>query len=247
MNKLILPLVATLFVISLIGTGCSTWEYPKLSDLPVSARVPAGNSCAECHADQYDSWKKTAHADSTRMAVVAISQFRECGACHDNLAAHAEDPTNVPTLSIPKLSRSDQNKVCGKCHFSPEVLTQKAINPKNRHGLFMSYGFQGYKDTLSCLDCHSGHDGRKKMLQSIQAHTCFKCHKEAIVTMGVFQPFNYIAGGWVCLGCHPAHGGTAPHQLARVATGAVITCLVCHPTGDPSRLGFSSNGVQGGD
>jgi len=40
------------------------------------------------------------------------------------------------------------------------------------------------------------------MLVSITAPVGFTCHKEAIVTMGVFQPFNYLFFGKTCQAYH---------------------------------------------
>jgi predicted CXXCH cytochrome family protein len=76
------------------------------------------------------------------------------------------------------------------------------------------------------------------MLKTSRAHTCFGCHKEAVITMGVFQPVNYLTLGKTCVSCHPAHGGSRPHQIARMTVGMAVTCIVCHPTGDLHRVGF---------
>ena len=66
------------------------------------------------------------------------------------------------------------------------------------------------------------------MLASIKAHICFTCHKEAIVTMGVFQPFNYLFLGKACQACHAIHGGSSGAQAARMGAGF---CVVCHVVG----------------
>lgn len=151
-----------------------------------------------------------------------------CGACHDNLATHADKPDVVVPSVLTELEKTQQNNVCGKCHYSQDLLGKKAINPHDKHALFMSVGFEGKKRQISCLECHSGHKGKGDMLHGIKAHTCFKCHKEAIVTMGIFQPLNYLLAGKVCLGCHPPHGGTAKDMVARMATGIAMTCVPCH-------------------
>jgi predicted CXXCH cytochrome family protein len=81
---------------------------------------------------------------------------------------------------------------------------------------------------LSCLDCHAGHSARRNMLRGLQAHICFRCHKRAIVTMGIFQPLNYLTAGKTCTSCHAAHGTTKGGHAARMTLGIGATCVVCH-------------------
>ena len=220
------------FLIALILIGCSrTWNYTELEEFSVDTNSPPALDCRECHQREYDSWKATKHANSSHMQAIPLDQLQGCGACHGNLTSHKNEPaTNVPP-DLPELGKAEQNVVCGKCHYNKELLGKKAINPHDKHGLFMSVGFEGKKRQISCLDCHSGHKGKGDMLHGIRAHTCFKCHKEAIVTMGVFQLPNYLSAGKVCLGCHPPHGGTFVGKSARMITGALLTCVICHPTG----------------
>jgi predicted CXXCH cytochrome family protein len=220
-------------LILLLLVGCARkWDYPQLDKFAAGKDSLSAVNCGECHEDEHNSWKETKHADSARMQKVTHEQLRECAACHDNLAAHTDDPsTNLPP-SLPELTKTEQNLVCGKCHYNQELFGRKAINPHDRHGLFMSVGFEGKKRQISCLDCHSGHKGKSDMLQSIKAHTCFKCHKEAIVTMGVFQLPNYLFFGKICVSCHTAHGGSTVNKVARATTGTLLICLPCHVSGD---------------
>jgi predicted CXXCH cytochrome family protein len=159
------------------------------------------------------------------MAIVPFPGLRECGACHGNISAHASDPSVKPETSPADLSKTEQNTLCGKCHFNQDLLKRSAINPQDRHAVFMSVGFEGRKKQISCLDCHSGHQGKSNMLVSIKAHICFRCHKVAIATMGVFQPFNYLFFGKACQVCHAIHGGSSAAQGARMGIGV---CVVCH-------------------
>jgi predicted CXXCH cytochrome family protein len=216
----------------LISVGCArTWNYTRLEKFNAEKDSPSALSCKECHQVEYGTWKMTKHAGSSRMEKIPLEQFRECAACHDNLASHVDEPgVSMPAI-FPEMEKTKQNTICGKCHYNQDLLGKKAINPGDKHGLFMSVGFEDRKRQISCLDCHSGHKGKSDMLRSIRAHTCFSCHKEAIVTMGVFQPFNYLFFGKVCLGCHPPHGGSTKGTVARMATGTMLTCVVCHPPG----------------
>ena len=215
----------------LLTAGCSStgkWNFTKLSEIPVEASVPPAAECRVCHEAEYGTWEKTDHGDPQAMAKITVAQLKECGACHGGLAAHAGDPESNHPPAIASLDKSGQNRICGNCHYNKDLLGWKSINPNHRHGLFMSVGFQGKKRQLSCLDCHEGHGGKREMLQSIQAHTCFKCHKEAIATMGVFQPLNYLAAGKVCTACHAPHGTSALGHAARMTVGFVGTCMPCH-------------------
>jgi hypothetical protein len=207
------------------------WNYVKMADIPVETAVPKAARCLDCHKDEYDTWKKTEHSEAKEMEKIPVAQLRECGACHDNLTAHLADPDKKSPQKLSALGKSDQNAVCGKCHFNKDVFGSDSINPNLKHGLFTNTGFEGRKKQLSCLDCHKGHGKHNNMLQSIQAHTCFKCHKSAIVTMGAFQPINYVGAGKVCTGCHAPHGTTAAGHVGRMAAGVVVVCGPCHVPG----------------
>ena len=215
--------------IAVLITGCArTWEFTPLETFKPAETVPPATTCMPCHQQEYDSWKKTQHSSLTHMATVTVPGLSECGACHAGIAAHASDPTVTPGISPARMTKSEQNLLCGKCHFNQDVLKGDAINPADKHALFMSVGFEGKERQIACLDCHSGHRGKSEMLVSIKAHICFQCHKEAIVTMGVFQPFNYLFFGKACQACHTVHGGSGGAQAARMGVGF---CVVCHVAG----------------
>ena len=218
-------------LVAMILIGCSrTWNYVELAE-PAIAESPSASDCKECHEDEYASWDKTKHSEPSRMQKIPFQQLHECGACHDNLVPHVDELGDDVPSAIPEMTKTEQNAVCGKCHYNQELLGRKAINPHDKHALFMSVGFQDKKRLISCLECHSGHEGKGNMLQGIRAHNCFKCHKEAIVTMGVFQPLNYLFVGKVCFACHPPHGGTTKGMVARMTTGIALTCVPCHLPG----------------
>ncbi len=221
-------------VILLLMIGCAySWQYPALQEFSAAETAPSAQQCGECHAQEYATWKGTDHADMSKMQQVPVEQMRECGACHTNLNDHVMNVGEHIPPSLSAMSTTEQNTVCGACHYNYHIVGKKAINPQNRHGLLMSVGFdEEKKRQLSCLDCHAGHKQHSDMLTTIRAHTCFTCHKEAIVTMGVFQPLNYLTAGKTCLSCHPEHGGSRIHQAARMTTGIVaLTCVSCHVSG----------------
>jgi len=216
-------------LVVLIMAGCArTWQFTPLESYRPAEAVPAASACQACHKSQYDSWKKTRHSDETRMAIIPINELRECGACHEDTAAHAANPAYKPGTTLARLSKTEQNTLCGKCHYNQDLFGSRAINPQDKHALFMSVGLEGKEQQIACLDCHSGHKGGSEMLVSIKAHICFTCHKSAIVTMGIFQPFNYLAFGKACQACHAVHGGSSTAQATRMGVGF---CIICHFVG----------------
>jgi len=223
-RKTVLLFFATMLILS-----CTrSWQYVSLESLVTPETSPSAEACKNCHAEQYKTWKENGHGDAAKMGIIGIEALRQCGACHENTTGHAEDPEAVRPTNPEDMSRTGQNMVCGKCHYNQELFGSNAINPHDRHGLFMSVGFEGKKKQISCLDCHSGHRGGSEMLVTLKAHICYRCHKAAIITMGIFQPLNYITFGKACQACHSVHGSSAGRQWVRMGTGV---CIICHFAG----------------
>ncbi len=227
--RLVLPVTVTLLIAGCAGSG--RWDYTALKDIRGEPGVLKASDCAGCHEREYQTWARSRHSKESVMQAVPSEELHQCGACHSNLPSHPPDPENNHPVKIATLSKTEQNAVCGKCHHNKELLGTGAINPQGKHGLITNVGFSQSKHQLSCLDCHSGHTHHSGMLKSIRAHTCFKCHKEAIITMGVFQPLNYLGAGRVCFACHPPHGASKPILAARLAVGMAGTCVICHLPG----------------
>jgi predicted CXXCH cytochrome family protein len=219
-------LVASGLIVLAVLSGCTrTWNYGGLKEYAPEEPSAPPSACEPCHEREFDSWKKSRHAESPLMSRVAVQELRACGACHENSLAHSEDPETSTPSTPSTLDKAAQNAVCGKCHYNQEVVGRHAINPRDRHGLLTSAGFEGHSKQISCLECHSAHAGKAKMLAGARAHVCFRCHKSAIVTMGVFQPANYLTFGKACQACHTVHGGSMVSKTARMSVGV---CVVCH-------------------
>jgi predicted CXXCH cytochrome family protein len=209
--------------------GCTrTWKADGLRGYTPAGPAASPDVCEPCHEKEHASWKKSRHAGDALMSGLQHEELRGCGACHESSAAHSEDPGATSPSNPARLEKAQQNAVCGKCHYSRELLGRRAINPKDRHALITSAGFEGHSKQLSCLECHSAHGGRGKLLAGARAHVCFRCHKTAIVTMGVFQPVNYLTFGKACQACHTVHGGSMASKVARMSVGV---CVVCHYAG----------------
>jgi predicted CXXCH cytochrome family protein len=168
------------------------------------------------------------HAGKAYMARIPVVELHECGACHVDLNAHAADPQGKRPPSVAMMTKTEKNTLCGKCHYSQKLFAGRAINPHGKHSLFANVAFEGQPKQIACLDCHSGHKGKSAMLVRIKAHICFECHTSAIVTMGIFQPFNYLSSGYMCQACHTVHGGSDSERWGRMGVGF---CVVCHFVG----------------
>jgi len=218
-------LLASLILTAALAGCTRTWKAGGLEDYQSEGPAVSPADCETCHQQEFNAWHKTKHADSARMAGVTPEELRGCGACHESTLAHSRDPEAGTPSNPSRLGKGAQNAVCGKCHYSQNVLGRHAINPSDKHALLTSAGFEGRHKQLSCLQCHSGHGGRAKMLAGSRAHVCFRCHKAAIVAMGVFQPVNYLTFGKACQACHTIHGGSMASKAVRMSVGV---CVVCH-------------------
>jgi len=222
------PVFTIIINFAILGalSGCSRrWDYPDAKSLDTGLKPLEPEVCQSCHKDEYDTWKRTAHSVARRMDKIPAGSLRNCNTCHDVKPEHSTSPTGGNTSNPANLSKTDQNLLCGRCHYNQEIFGYKAINPHDRHGMFMDVGLEECKRQISCLDCHAGHHGKSAMLRNIKAHACFRCHKAAIVTMGIFQPFNYLTFGKMCQACHTIHGGSTAAKSTRMGVGV---CIICH-------------------
>lgn len=227
MNGLALRLIPFVCAVCFVAGCAGTWTTKAIESYRPAEPPPPSSSCQSCHPQQFDTWRTTGHAEMELMAKIPVAELHECGACHENLAAHVANPAVKPAR-IATMTKTEQNTLCGKCHYSQQLFGRKAINPHDRHALFAGVAFEGKPKQIGCLDCHSGHRGKSAMLVRIKAHICYECHTSAIVTMGVFQPFNYLSNGYMCQACHTVHGGSASERWGRMSVGF---CVICHFVG----------------
>jgi len=223
------PLFTATLILIVLTAGCArTWMYQPLESFRSTEPAPPASACRPCHQTEFDSWKRTSHAEPDPMTKITFPELRECGACHTELAAHAAAPDAKRPPRVKDMSRTEQNMLCGKCHYNQQVFGRNAINPHDRHALLTDVALEGQKKQIACLDCHSGHRGGSSMLVRIKAHICYECHTSAMITMGVFQPFNYLTFGKMCQACHTVHGGSSGERWGRMGVGF---CVICHFVG----------------
>jgi len=222
-------IIILFFLVLFIAVGCArTWVYQPIDTFRPAGAVPPSTICQPCHQEQYDAWKKNRHSEEKYMAKIPVAELHECGACHEGLTEHAADPESSKPRDIASLTKTEKNTLCGKCHYNQQIFGNKAINPHDKHALFANVALEGQPKQIACLDCHSGHKGGSEMLVRIKAHICYECHTSAMITMGIFQPFNYLFFGKACQACHTVHGGSAGERWGRMSVGF---CIICHFTG----------------
>jgi hypothetical protein len=61
---------------------------------------------------------------------VPDTALHECGACHDNLSEHRDEPAKITPSAIKTMDKTKLNTMCGKCHYSKDILGSSAINPE---------------------------------------------------------------------------------------------------------------------
>lgn len=218
--------------------GCAT-AWKDLLGRPYLPEPPGKiSACADCHSNEYNTWSRTKHASPTNMKNVPVGNGEYCAVCHVVPAGHEDDPEASKPADIAQQTKTEQNELCGSCHGDRDIVGRHTVDAGGRHGLFMSVGLDAtkYKEQLSCLDCHKGHGEHDDMLVTMRAHVCFTCHKEAIVTMGIAQPINYVTFGKTCFACHSAHPRDTWKQWVYTTAGTyatvVLACNACHISQD---------------
>ena len=229
MKRYIIMLFLALFIVVIVVGCAGTWVTQPIESFKPAEAAPPSSACQPCHQAQFDSWKKTRHADGKRMARIPVEELHECGACHADLNAHAADPQGKRPPRVTTMTKTEKNTLCGKCHYSQKLFGGKAIDPHGKHSLFANVALEGQPKQIACLDCHSGHKGGSDMLVRIKAHICYECHTSAMVTMGIlFQIPNWLTNGYMCQACHTVHGGSDSERWGRMGVGF---CVICHFVG----------------
>jgi DmsE family decaheme c-type cytochrome len=174
-------------------------------------------ACAGCHAEHSENFKKSKHGKRLP-AVKKIDFEKSCESCHGPGSLHAAaggDKSNPGFATIKKTSglpAVEVNATCLGCH------KQKGI---------MLWGTSAHKQAgLSCLKCHSVHDGKgKAQLAKDATETCIGCHKKEGADMQLPSHHPVREGKLSCVGCHNPHGG-AEGNLAKETLED--TCFQCH-------------------
>ena len=185
---------------------------------PATASTPAAavtESCLSCHQDK-SGFKDTLHGRKT-MSSQKLGQ--SCVSCHGPGDAHSEsgDPSKI--INPKKLDSAGVADLCFTCHKNKDLMLWKTSH-HNQNG-------------LSCLQCHSVHEGEgRKSLKTpavfeemVQTETCLKCHKKQKADMRLASHHPLPEGKMTCVSCHNPHGGIDGNLKA---DSSEELCARCH-------------------
>ncbi|MDE2291801.1 MAG: DmsE family decaheme c-type cytochrome [Elusimicrobia bacterium] len=197
------------------------WGTARAADAPTYV---GASTCISCHADKGDSFKASQHGHKLPV-VKGIDFEHSCESCHGPGSAHAaaggdkNDP-GFATIKDPlKMAPADVNKLCLSCHKQQEVMYWN-IGPHAANG-------------LSCINCHSVHDGHGPKNLKVkndnefmaETETCLKCHKTKKIGMNLPSHHPVLEGKMSCASCHNPHGGESGNIRA---ASVPELCAKCH-------------------
>jgi len=168
--------------------------------------------CLECHLDYDTTLANTAHRMNFSKDNES-SRIIGCINCHDGWEEHLNEPSVETIVDLDTLSQGDQALLCGRCHNTPHQTSMVNTNP---HG----------RANITCLDCHSVHNGKSlNLLEDDKGNYCLSCHRtiEARFMLRSFHPFK--GGNVSCIDCHSMEPGTN----VTGENGLEWTCQECHP------------------
>jgi hypothetical protein len=131
--------------------------------------------CFECHSTGPVSFNGSGEVHLGELGVT-------CESCHGPGAEHAAAPFKKNIDSPERLSATQLNQFCGRCHRSP-AGNAAAVDWNNawnvRHQpmyLNESACFRAAKGVLSCLTCHDAHEPSDRKPASFYNRRCTACH-----------------------------------------------------------------------
>ena len=171
--------------------------------------------CTACHAEQAESYGKTAHA--TALADPARPEpLRGCEACHGPGQAHAEAGGGKGVGDLQTFARarpaSERSGVCLKCHGGANGLHDFKSGD---HAL----------SAVACTDCHRPHGGGEHLLAKKAPELCYGCHLEVRAKFALPEHHKVPEGVVTCLDCHQPHG-SRNRRLLRGTNNQ--ECFRCH-------------------
>lgn len=162
---------------------------------------PGADKCINCHTE-YDQKVKT-----TKHKVLIEVKKKGCESCHGLGDEHLQTPgENI--IKFQQLKPEEASRICLSCHKKDSDLWEISIHSKNG---------------ISCVSCHSVHDGSEKLLKQTKLKNCLSCHKnmQSFVNLPSTHPLK--EGKVNCSDCHSPHSNT---KLKKKEYSK--SCLKCH-------------------
>lgn len=206
-----------------VEQDCSACHDAHASDYPMQTRFPPIELCTSCH--EHEAIRQAALAAKNKHSIV--TQGDACLNCH---TAHGGD--------LAKLMRSEQIKVCMKCHEQPQQAADGRKVNAVPEVLNTSLTKHGPVAEGSCGGCHNVHGSEVSRLLaknypqpfyqgfSLEKYDlCFSCHDKQLVlterTTGLtrfrngqdnlhFLHVNKSDRGRNCRACHATHAAQQP-------------------------------------
>lgn len=189
--------------------------------LPIAARdgedrdaAPSGGAdagyvgaetCAECHADVVDAFRRSPHAYASGYDVEG-----SCESCHGPGAAHSEGDLEA-IAALADLPPHDASATCLDCH--------------EKYGSRHAGRTLHDKQDVGCLDCHSAHSASPRLLETRGVELCGNCHGSIAAEFDLPRHHPIADDGAACESCHDPHASTSLRGLH--GTGNE-TCENCH-------------------
>ncbi len=181
-------------------------DQPKTTEPRAKEETPVAEyigmeTCASCHAKQYEEFKHSTHA---RIAIPNGTGAQGCETCHGPGSLHvaAGGGRGVGGIINPRKDPS----TCFVCHTDKKAEFR------------LPYHHPVMEGKMSCADCHNAHgeDVRPWSATSLKDinEACFKCHKEQ---RGPFV-WEHEALREGCTTCHKVHGSINDKMLLALTT-----------------------------
>ena len=145
------------------------------------ASVNVPETCAECHKEITEEYKKSIHWIAVKKGV---RESPSCNDCHSEHSIHA-----INTLDKREEIRKIQENTCLQCHQNLLLSERYGMSGKSAgsyqdsyHGLASS---RGDKKAALCIDCHGVHKilpkdySESTINEKNVVATCGKCHENA--------------------------------------------------------------------
>jgi DmsE family decaheme c-type cytochrome len=189
----------------------------KTSSAPVEAHFIGSQACQTCHAPLIAEFKKTLMG---KIGGAQKGKF-ECENCHGPGSAHVKAGGGRGVGGILSFGNDDprpveeRNAVCLACHQKGE----------------RNYWAGSVHETrgVACTDCHSvmrSVSGKHNLKTTVEAETCFQCHKIQRAQMQYSSHMPIREGKITCTNCHNPHGSVTEKLIRQVSVND--NCYSCH-------------------